>query len=611
MRKYFTLFLIYIGLLFTHSHAQYQVSGNASALTPDTFLLTPDAAWQNGAIWYKLKHNFNSPFSITGSMFFGDFDDGADGIVFVIQNKCLVAGTAGGGIGYQNFPGYSLGVEFDTYQNVGAPSNDPVYDHLAILRDGSIDHLTNLAGPVQMDATLANVEDNNWHPFQIDYIPATSTINVYFGGNLRLSYIIDIPSNILHGESYAYWGFTSATGGSWADNRVAISSVTALTLDDTTICAGSQSVNLAPLDAVNVAFNHTAAASSIEGPFVAASAFDNNLNTRWSSVFSDPQWISVDLGQPTDIDSVVLYWEGAYGSEYIIQTSTDNVTWTDQYHEYAGNGGMDRIYFSATNVRYVRMYGLQRGTPYGYSLWEFEVYSTPQYAWTPNDGSISDTTSASPTFSPTTTTTYTLTIPDPCLGQTSLNFTIIVDCNPLSIELLSFDGMLNNRQIDLFWVTANEINNDYFIVERSVDAINWNAIGQIDGAGTYTGQLNYLLIDDNLDWTVPGYYYRLIQFDFNGAFSHSDIIFIPLKTDFGNNLVIFPSPVTADQQIHIVGINADSDAFSMYDVSGKSVLNEVSTIKVSKDHLLVDVSQLAGGYYMVRCGKQQEKFMKL
>ncbi len=434
---------------------------------------------------------------------------------------------------------------------------------------------------------------------------------MYFGGNLRLSYNIDITNNILHGDDYAYWGFTSATGGSWADNRVAISSVTALTLDDTTICAGTQSVTLAPLNAVNVAFNHPAATSSVEGPFVAANAFDNNLNTRWSSAFSNPQWISVDLGQPTNIDSVVLYWEGAYGSEYIIQTSTDNVTWTDQYHEFAGNGGIDQIYFTATAVQYVRMYGLQRGTPYGFSLWEFEVYSTPQYAWAPNDGSISDPTSASPTFSPTTTTTYTLTIPDPCLGSTQLNFTITIDCVPLGIELVSFDGMLNNRQIDLFWVTSNEINNDYFIVERSLDGINWGGIGQVDGAGTFTGELNYMLIDEDIDWTVIGYYYRLVQYDFNGVSSTSDIVFIPLKTDFGNDMIIFPSPVGADQQIHIVGINADSDDFYMYDVSGKRVINDISTLKVSKDHLLIDVSQLATGYYMVRCGKQQGKFMKL
>ncbi|MNJ86554.1 F5/8 type C domain protein [compost metagenome] len=611
MAKYLIPFLIFIGVLSTRSYAQYQVLGDASALGPDTFLLTPDMAWQSGAVWYKLKHNFNTPFSITGSMFFGDLDDGADGIVFVIQNKCLVEGNNGGGIGYQNFPGYSLGVEFDTYQNTGSPWNDPPYDHVAIVQDGNIDHATNLAGPVQMDATLANVEDNNWHPFQIDYDPSTTTLNVYFGGNLRLSHSVDISNTILRGDNFAYWGFTSSTGGSWADNSVAISSFTTLRLEDTTFCAGTKTVNLAPLNPQNVAFNRTATASSVEGPFIESNAFDSNLGTRWSSSFSDPQWISVDLGQPTDIDSVILYWEGAYGSEYMIQTSTDNTTWTDQFHEFTGNGGTDQIYFTANNVRYVRMFGLQRATPYGYSLFEFEVYSTPQYAWAPNDGSISDTASANPTFSPTATTNYTLTIPDPCLGETQLNFTIIVDCNPLPIELLSFDGMAVHRQIDLFWVTLNEVNNDYFIVERSLDASNWSKIGQVDGAGTYNGQLNYQLVDDNINWSVAGYYYRLVQVDFNASSSTSDIIYIPLEHDFGNQLIIFPSPIGKDDQLHLAGIKEGTDTFSMYDISGKSVLTEVSVTKISKDQLLVDVSQLAPGYYRVSYGKQKGKFMKL
>lgn len=609
--KSLSLLLVFTGILYTHAFTQYQVLGNSSALTRDTFLLTPDMPWQNGAIWYKLKHDFNAPFSVAGSMFFGDADDGADGIVFVIQNKCLTGGpTSGAGIGYQNFPGYSLGVEFDTYQNVGAPANDPAYDHLAILRDGSSDHATNLAGPVQMDAVSANVEDNNWHTFQIDYNPSTTTLNIYFGGNLRLSYNIDIPNSILRGDNYAYWGFTSATGGTSANNSIAISAVKALALKDTTLCNSSKTVKLAPLKATNAAFNHTAVASSVEGPFTAANAFDGNLNTRWSSNFSDPQWITVDLGMLSTVDSVVLYWEGAYGREYIIQTSPNNAAWTDRYHEFSGNGGTDRIHFSATNVRYVRMYGLQRGTGYGYSLWDFEVYNTPKYAWSPNDGSISDTTSANPTFSPAATTTYTVRIPDACLGQTTHSFTITMNCTVLPIELLSFDGMLNNRQIDLFWATASQLNNDYFRVERSVDAVHWNVIGQVDGAGSQNGQLNYALVDENIDWAVSGYYYRLIQVDFDGNSTGSDIIYIPLKTDFSGSLLIFPSPALTARQIHIIGIDAAHGVFSMYDVAGKNVLNDVSVMKAAKDHLLVDVSQLTEGCYMIRCGEQQGKFIK-
>jgi hypothetical protein len=104
-------------------------------------------------------------------------------------------------------------------------------------------------------------------------------------------------------------------------------------------------------------------------------AFDGNLGTRWSSRFSDPQLIYVDLGTTARFDRVVLRWEAAYARRYGIYYWTGsewrNVYWTDN-----GDGGNDTITFSPVQARYVGMYGVQRGTQYGYSLWEFEVYNT-------------------------------------------------------------------------------------------------------------------------------------------------------------------------------------------------------------------------------------------
>lgn len=600
----FVTFLSCSGIAFSQG---YQVTGNASALAPDTFLLTPDLAWQNGAVWYKLKHNFDLPFSIQGGMFFGDLEDGADGIVFVLQNECLLEGTAGGGIGYQFLPGQSLGIEFDTYENIGAPSNDPPYDHIGIHRDGSIDHLTNLAGPVQMNAVLANVEDNNWHDFQIDYNPATTTINVYFDGSLRLTYNVDITNTIFSGNPYAYWGFTSATGGSWADNQVAITDVTAFMIKDTTICTGTTQISLPPLNAYNAAEGQVATASSVEGPFVANSAIDGNMATRWSSLFADPQWITVDLGSAMNVDSVHLYWEGAYGSEYIIQTSADNVTWVDQFHEFAGNGGLDQINFSATGVQYVRMLGLQRGTPYGYSLWEFEVYSTGQYAWSPNDGSVDDTTSNTPTFSPLATTVYTLTIPDACLGPIDFNYTVTVDCTVLPVELISFTAKLVDREVDVDWQTATEINNDYFVVERAVDAQNWTNIGVVDGAGNSTQILDYELTDTDLDWTLKGYYYRLKQVDFDGSFKYSQIEYVPLVQD-NFEFTLYPNP--SNDVVHLIGNDIGSSEIGLYDLRGALVQTNQEVNKSDTDHVIIHVNNLATGVYVVRVDSQSKLFVK-
>jgi hypothetical protein len=120
----------------------------------------------------------------------------------------------------------------------------------------------------------------------------------------------------------------------------------------------------------------TATASSQEGADVAAAnAVDGNAGTRWSSQFSDPQWLQVDLGATATISSVVLQWEGAYGKAYQIQTSPDGTAWTNIYSTSTGAGGTETLTVTGSG-RYVRMYGTVRASGYGYSLYEFKVYGS-------------------------------------------------------------------------------------------------------------------------------------------------------------------------------------------------------------------------------------------
>jgi hypothetical protein len=119
-----------------------------------------------------------------------------------------------------------------------------------------------------------------------------------------------------------------------------------------------------------------ATASSIQSSsYPASNAVDGNLSTRWSSAFSNPQWLQVDLGASASVSKVVLYWEAAYGKAFQIQTSPDGTNWTTIYSTTAGTGGTQTLNITGTG-RYVRMYGTQRATGYGYSLWEFQVYGT-------------------------------------------------------------------------------------------------------------------------------------------------------------------------------------------------------------------------------------------
>jgi len=119
----------------------------------------------------------------------------------------------------------------------------------------------------------------------------------------------------------------------------------------------------------------TLASSTENSGAPAAAAVDGNSGTRWSSAWSDPQWLRVDLGGTATITSVQLQWETAYATAFQVQTSPDGNAWTSIYSTTTGAGGTQTLAVSGAG-RYVRMYGTQRGTGYGYSLYEFQVYGS-------------------------------------------------------------------------------------------------------------------------------------------------------------------------------------------------------------------------------------------
>ena len=104
-----------------------------------------------------------------------------------------------------------------------------------------------------------------------------------------------------------------------------------------------------------------------------------DLATRWASEWFDPQWIQVDLGEPYNLNCIVLQWEASYGTACQIQTLSNGKDWVTLFSTNTGDGGIDYVSVSGSG-RYVRMYGTQRvdfsGSGYTYSLYEFEVYGT-------------------------------------------------------------------------------------------------------------------------------------------------------------------------------------------------------------------------------------------
>ncbi|NOU90522.1 family 20 glycosylhydrolase [Paenibacillus sp. LMG 31460] len=131
-------------------------------------------------------------------------------------------------------------------------------------------------------------------------------------------------------------------------------------------------------DGINLALNRHADSLAAEAPHLSADqAVDGNVGTRWSSTFTDDTWFTVDLGKQQDVNNVVIKWENAFAKKYKIFVSGDgeqsmNVKSSDGTID--GHGGVETITFDTRKARYVKFQGIERGTQYGYSIFEFEVY---------------------------------------------------------------------------------------------------------------------------------------------------------------------------------------------------------------------------------------------
>lgn len=171
----------------------------------------------------------------------------------------------------------------------------------------------------------------------------------------------------------------------WPSDSIGTYNVQAVVDPDNTIDECDETNNTAsallevfPRPRLNLALNKSVAVTSVEGQdpaYDGSFAVDGSMGTRWSSNFTDPQVIIVDLGTTCYIDDVTLYWEAAFGKDYYIRIAETSSPWVDVRHETAGDGGMDVIPVGA-NAQKVMMYGAQRGTAWGYSLWEFEIHGS-------------------------------------------------------------------------------------------------------------------------------------------------------------------------------------------------------------------------------------------
>jgi len=163
----------------------------------------------------------------------------------------------------------------------------------------------------------------------------------------------------------------------------------------------------------------------------------------------------------------------------------------------------------------------------------------------------------------------------------------------LPVEWLSFTGEKENTQISLTWITGNENNNSFFDVERSINGVNFIAIGKIM-AGNNPGTVQYHYTDS---MPLPGVnYYRIRQTDKNGMATYSKQIRIFNNQDQNMSLQVLPNP--ARQQVYLLFPGREKKVIiTIYDARGRLVQQ---LVQENSGSLPVNISSLRAGMYFIR-----------
>ncbi|HEY0066676.1 MAG TPA: T9SS type A sorting domain-containing protein [Flavisolibacter sp.] len=217
MRKLYAL--VFLLTLWSAAQAQYATNGTASVLGPNHFQLTAAVNHSAGSVWNTTQVNLSGNFEINAQLYFGNVDDFADGIGFLLQSAGTTAlGNSGAGLGYHGIAP-SVVVEFDTYSNDFV--SDIQQDHLGFMSNGSAYH----ADQLQPASPLPNLENGLYHDVRFSWNAATKTLTVTMASG-TYSYTGDIVNTHFGGNPMVYWGFTAGTGDGPNEHRVRIVSVT-------------------------------------------------------------------------------------------------------------------------------------------------------------------------------------------------------------------------------------------------------------------------------------------------------------------------------------------------------------------------------------------------
>lgn len=350
--------------------------------------------------------------------------------------------------------------------------------------------------------------------------------------------------------------------------------------------------------ATNIALNKTVTVSSVEiagleGP----KAVDGNATTRWSSVQAvDPQWIAVDLGASYSVTGVKVTWEAAYATAYQVQISADGSTWND-LKSITGNTALVNNHAGLSGTgRYLRILGTARGTVYGYSIYELEVYGTS--APTSANLALGKTATASSIEAAGHEATTAVD------GNGTTRWASIEGVDPqwLAVDLGA------NYAISSVKVTWEAAYASTYQLEISTDGSTWNNLKSITGntalVNNHTGLSGtgrYIRIYGTARGTAWGY--SIYELEVYGAAAARAISTATLTEA---SISVYPNPAEDHVTIQLPEDWQHAATVTVENAYGKSFISQTITEKEST----LQLSSLPQGQYLIQVIQGQSKTVK-
>jgi len=176
-----------------------------------------------------------------------------------------------------------------------------------------------------------------------------------------------------------------------------------------------------------------------------------------------------------------------------------------------------------------------------------------------------------------------------------------IENDALPITLISFEvNNYKDDQVKLDWVTASEVNNAFYTIERSTDGLNFEAIANLDGAGNSSDLLYYSFVDAN---PISGTsFYRLKQTDFSGEFDYSEIRSVRVEKQFEASFSAYPNPVVKGEYLEVaytVEFTQDLD-ITVLNNTGQIMLRKTEHVNPSGKFFRISTNEMNKGLNLIR-----------